>query len=61
MDGQGSDDEIFVFMVLIAFCSNPQARTVVLKVRSLDQQHQHHLRPLLDMHILGPSSGSLNH
>lgn len=57
----GSDDEILVFTVLKAFWSNPQTRSVVLKVRSLDQQHQHQLRSLSEMHILGPSSGILNH
>lgn len=34
----GSDDEILVFTVLKAFWSNPQTRSVVLKVRSLNQQ-----------------------
>lgn len=45
MDSCGSDDEISVLLVLVAFWPNPQTKNVVLSMRSLDQQHQHHLRP----------------
>ena len=44
MDNCSSDDEINVLLVLIAFWSNPHTRNVVLSVKFLDQQHQHHLR-----------------